>query len=409
MKLIDLNNITDYWKQLQTALLSPKVDDAMLEASLREARTKVPIPVIWLIGKAQSGKTSIIRALTGNESAQIGNGFQPCTRNSQFYDCPANAPVVRFLDTRGLGEVSYDPMEDLLYCESQAHLLMAVMKVADTNQAVVFEVLQSIRKRHPEWPVLIVQTHLHELYSEGERHAIPWPYAEDPLPQTIPTDLRRALLAQRNALKSLTGFAPVQWIAVDLTPPEDGFEPPDYGLEPLWQAIESMSSFGLQQQLGGMQQIQDAYARTAHQQIVGYSLTAAGLGFMPIVDLVAVSAVQAKLLHSLAVIYGQNWDRNTISEFVGLMGAGIASSYMMRFLSRAVVKLIPFWGQTAGALWSASASGASTYALGKAAVYFFERRKNGLNIDTEAARRIYQEELTRGTEILKQRIQERSL
>ena len=90
------------------------------------------------------------------------------------------------------------------------------------------------------------------------------------------------------------------------------------------------------------------------------------------------------------------------------MGAGIASSYMMRFLSRTVVKLIPFWGQTAGALWSASASGAGTYALGKAAVYFFEQRKNGLNIDTEAARRIYQEELTRGTEILKQRIQEKS-
>lgn len=408
MKLTDLKNLTDYWKQLQTALLSPKVDDAALEASLREARAKLPVPVIWLIGKTQSGKTSIIRALTGSEAAQIGNGFQSCTRSSQFYDCPVDAPVVRFLDTRGLGEVSYDPAEDLLYCESQAHLLMAVMKVADVNQSAIFDVLQAIRKRHPEWPVLIVQTNLHELYPEGGRHVLPWPYEEDPLPQTVPVDLRRALSTQRGAIRPLPGFAQVHWIAVDLTLPEDGFDPPDYGLEALWQAIESMSTRGLRQQLGGVQEIHDLYARAAHQQIVGYSLTAAGLGAVPVVDLVAVSAVQAKLLHSLAVVYGQNWDRNTIVEFLGLVGAGIASSYVMKFLSRAVIKLIPFWGQAAGVLWSASASGASTYALGKTAVYFFVRRKNGLNVDAEAVRRIYRDELECGAEILKHRLQGKS-
>jgi len=40
----------------------------------------MPAPVIWLFGKVQSGKTSIIRALTGAERAQIGGGFKPCTR-----------------------------------------------------------------------------------------------------------------------------------------------------------------------------------------------------------------------------------------------------------------------------------------------------------------------------------------
>ena len=70
------------------------------------AREKQPLPVLWLIGKAQAGKTSIIRALTGSETAQIGNGFQPCTRTARFYDFPNEAPVARFLDTRGLGEVA---------------------------------------------------------------------------------------------------------------------------------------------------------------------------------------------------------------------------------------------------------------------------------------------------------------
>lgn len=408
MKLIDLKNWTEYWEQLRTALLEPGVDKTLLEASLREARAKMPVPVLWLLGKTQSGKTSIIRALTGSETAEIGNGFQPCTRSSRFYDFPAEVPVIRFLDTRGLGEVSYDPADDMHYCESQAHLLVAVMKVADINQTAVFEVLHTIRRRHPEWPLLIVQTGLHELYPKDFGHLHPWPYADDPSLVTVPVDLRRALLAQRSALKQLPGSAPMCWVAVDLTLPEDGFEPADYGLEALWQAIESLLPLGLQHQLSGDKEVHDLYARAAHQQIVGYALAAAGLGALPVVDLVAVSAVQAKLLHSLAILYGQRWDKSTMTEFLGLMGAGIASSYLLRLLSRAVVKVIPFWGQTVGAVWGASSSGATTYALGKAAIYFFVRRKDGLNVDPEALRRIYTEELERGASILKERLRGKS-
>lgn len=404
MKLSDLKNWTEYWEQLRTTLLEPGVDKTLLEASLREARAKMPVPVLWLLGKTQSGKTSIIRALTGSETAEIGNGFQPCTRSSRFYDFPAEVPVIRFLDTRGLGEVSYDPGDDMQYCESQAHLLVAVMKVADINQTAVFDVLHTIRQRHPEWPLLIVQAGLHELYPNGCGHIHPWPYAADPLPETIPLDLRRALLAQRDALKQLPGFAPARWVAIDLTLPEDGLEPPDYGLEALWQAIESLLPLGLQHQLSGDKEVHDLYARAAHQQISGYALAAAGLGALPVVDLVAVSAVQAKLLHSLAILYGQRWDKSTMTEFLGLMGAGIASSYLIRLLGRAVVKVIPFWGQTVGAAWGASSSGATTYALGKAAIYFFVRRKDGLNVDPEALRRIYADELERGASLLKERL-----
>ena len=62
-------------------------------------RQQTPIPVFWLFGKTQSGKTSLIRYLTGADDAEIGHGFKPCTRFSRQYQFPtADAPLLTFLD-----------------------------------------------------------------------------------------------------------------------------------------------------------------------------------------------------------------------------------------------------------------------------------------------------------------------
>jgi len=421
------------WRGLRERLLHPHVEDAALEAALRQARERQPLPVVWLLGKAQAGKTSIIRALTGSPNAAIGNGFRPCTRTARFYDFPAEAPVVRFLDTRGLGEVAYDPTEDIRYCESQAHLVLGVMKATDLAQESVFAVLRAVRGRHPRWPVVIAQTGLHEGYAvdaagaggvggvtagaggvadrpagirptgihpTGTGHPLPYPYDRQPWPSSLPADLTRALLAQRAALGALPGAAAPLWVPVDLTLPEDGLEPADYGLAALWAAIGEVSTLGLQERLSADTGVRDSFARTAHPHIVGYALAAAALGALPLVDLVGVPAVQAKLLHSLAAIYGQGWGGRQVSEFLGLLGLGVGVSYLARFLGREVVKLVPYLGQTLGALWGASASGATTFALGKAACYYFGTRRLGGRIDPAALRRVYAEALATGTRLL---------
>ena len=391
----------DHWRRLREALLNPRVDPEQLAAAIGVAREQQPLPVLWLIGKAQAGKTSIIRALTGSETAEIGNGFQPCTRTARFYDFPAEAPVVRFLDTKGLGEVAYDPSQDIDYCEAQAHLLLAVMKATDIRQDAVLAVLRQVRKRHPEWPVLIAQTGLHEAYPPDAEHLQPYPYDRDPLPLAVPVDLARALAAQREQLGTLPGSAPVRWIAIDLTLPEDGWEPANYGLEALWAAISAVSTLSLQARLQGDPGVRDAYARAAHPHIVGHALIAAGIGAMPLVDLVGVPAVQAKLLHSLATLYGQRWDRRTVAEFFGLLGVGIGVGYMARLLGREVIKLTPWLGQTVGAMWGATASSLTTYALGKSAAYYFASRQQGAALDPATLRQIYAEALTSGAGILK--------
>ena len=40
-------------------------------------------PVVWLVGKVQSGKTSIVGAITQNSDAEVGTGFKACTRTAR--------------------------------------------------------------------------------------------------------------------------------------------------------------------------------------------------------------------------------------------------------------------------------------------------------------------------------------
>src|ERR1051325_10276770 len=95
-------------------LFAPKLSEEELHEYLDRLRKDAPTPVFWLVGKTQSGKTSSVRYLTGAERAEIGKGFQPCTRFSSKYVFPnEQAPLLVFLDTRGLDEPNYDPAEDI--------------------------------------------------------------------------------------------------------------------------------------------------------------------------------------------------------------------------------------------------------------------------------------------------------
>jgi hypothetical protein len=52
-------------------------------------------------------------------------------------------------------------------------------------------------------------------------------------------------------------------------------------------------------------------------------------------------------------------------------------------------------------LWGATASGATTYALGKAAGYYFGTRRVGERIDAAELRRVYAQALSSGSDLIK--------
>ena len=389
------------WRRLREQLLRPEPDPESLQRALAEAARRQAPPLIWLLGNTQSGKTSIIRALTGAERAEIGDGFRPCTRTAQVYDFPAQAPVIRFLDTRGLGEVDYEPAADLAQCEAQSHLLVAVLRVSETRPQDLIEVLRKVRRRQPDWPVVVAQTCLHEGYpAPDDQHVQPYPFEHEDWPARVPPELARLIQAQREAVGALPGDAPVYWVPIDFTLPEDDYQPIDYGLEALWTSLEAAAALGLQARLRSDPNLRSELERAAHPQIVGYSLAAAAAGAVPLADLAAVPALQARLLQVLASLYGVDWNRRVLAEFGALLGGGFALAYGTRLAGRSLAKLIPGWGQTAGALWGASASAGSTYALGKAACLYLQQRKLGRTVPAERLRQAFAEGLIEARQVL---------
>ncbi len=384
--------IKNYWQALRDAVLTPQVSSARVEAQLRQSNLSLRVPVFWLLGKAQSGKSSIVHAITGSTKAEIGNGFQPCTRTASLYAFPDEATcLLRFLDTRGLGEAGYDPTDDLNYSQEQAHLVMVVIKAMDHAQKSVLDVLRTIRKNRPNWPVIVVQTSLHEGYAKSsDRHIQPYPFDTEPWPETVPIDLARSLKHQR---MEYAGFSN-RFVAVDLTLPEDGLDPVDYGLESLWKAIEEEFPHGLRSMLEAQPKLRaelgDIYYSTAWPHILSYSVAAGGAGAVPwpLVDIPVVIAIQAKMFHAISSIYGQPLTSQLMTEF----GTAIGGSMLARFVRSLIAKFVPVFGSVFGAAYNA----ATTYALGCSLCWYFAQLRRGTTPDAGKLREFYTKELEEG-------------
>jgi uncharacterized protein (DUF697 family) len=372
-----------FWKLLSNRVLAPRVDSAEIDQQLRRAREALPKPVIWLLGKTQSGKTSLIRALTGSSDAEIGNGFRPCTRTARMYSFPSDEEcLVRFLDTRGLGEANYDPSEDIAYCQNQAHLLMVTVRAMDHAFQAVVEAVAAVRKAKPDWRVVVVQTALHEGYPPGTAHPQPYPFEADEWP--VPADLARSLRRQREELAGLAS----RFVAVDFTLPEDELSPEHYGEDALWAAIETEIGLGLRAVL--QPGLYDLYYRRARPHILSSAAAAGGAAAVPnpAVSLPLIAAIDAKMFHSIASIY----DQRLTARVMGELGSAIGSGVALRLAGRSLLAMIPVVGTPLAAIYAA----ATTYALGRTLCWYFTQVRNGVTPAADKVRATFAQELADG-------------
>jgi uncharacterized protein (DUF697 family) len=357
--------------------------------------------VVWLLGKTGAGKTAIVATLTGDPRAEVGIGFEPCTRTAGFYDVPAEAPLLRFLDTRGLGEAGYDPASDISWCEEQSHLVLIAMQVSDPVQHVVLHALQQARRRHPDWPVVVAQTGLHRFYSHGMSHPIPYPYtggAEDETQMQLPHQLRQALAYQRKLFDGLRGPRP-RFVPIDFTVPEDGFPPYDYGLDALSRVLQEVGPVAFDALHRARAAVEsDRIRAKARPLIYGCGTAAAGAGAVPvpIVGVGGLAGVIAMMLRALAIRYQIAWTPRAFGQFSGAIGGGALGWWTLRYSLRELLKLIPIVGTVAAGALNAAAGFAVTVAIGEAACVWLAYQRRGLSAPNDEVRRAFADGLAAG-------------
>ena len=400
--------------------------DEQFEQQRNELLKKIPVPVFWLFGKTGSGKSSIIRFLTGTTQAEIGNGFQPQTRTSFQYDFPSSTePLVRFLDTRGLGEVGYDPAEDLKAFDSSTHVVIVVARVMDHALAEIIEPLRAIRTARPSRPIVLALTCLHEAYP-FEQHPDPDPFVVSREPkvtrpegtstetssdgdsEVVRSSTRSSSLAlhpalQRSLREHEDRFAGLvdRIVPIDFTQPEEGFQDSHFGGPRLQETLIELLPAACRQALFHLDDVRsslrDLTAKKAMPTILTYSSLAATSAASPLpwVDIPVVMALQTRLVYVLADLYDQKMNAELLAKMAGAVGGRLA----IRFAVKAPLKFVPFLGQTA----NAAMAFAYTFSLGKACCWYFGEMRNGHVPSSEDLNNVWAEQLQEAVSVWRNR------
>jgi uncharacterized protein (DUF697 family)/predicted GTPase len=325
---------------------------------------KAPPPLLWLFGKTQSGKSSIIRFLTGLTDISIGLGFRPTTRQSAIYDFPTSeSPLIRFLDTRGLGEVKYDPSDDLERFNDQTQLVLVTVRLTDMALEPLLEPLKRIRRAQPQRPVILVVTTLHLAYPQ-QQHP-PYPFAESLEPPELNADVRRLLEEHRRMFRGLVD----EVVPIDFTRPEEGFQDPVYGGQHLRETLLRYLPHAYRQSMmnlkEGLAELRELYLNRAMPRILRSAGMAAAAAATPIplVDIPIVVGIQTRLVYTLATLYGQPHEARHFLEAAGVIGLGVLG----RVAVREFAKIIPWVGSLASGAYTFG----STFAIGRAACWYY--------------------------------------
>lgn len=345
------------------------VDDDKLATILATVRDQLPTTEALLIGKPQSGKSSIVRGLTGVSAEIIGQGFKPHTQNTERYAYPSDElPLLVFTDTVGLGDVANDTeaiiaelTAELQQDRGKARILILTVKLTDFAIDTLRQIAQRLRKQFPHIPCLLVVTSVHEVYQADQPDHPPYPPKLEAV--TRPFEAIQA---------SFKGIAD-RTLLIDFTLEVDGFDPVFYGLEALRDALADLLPTAeaqalhrlLDEQEEATQQLGHLYRDVGRHYISAFAVIAATLAAVPLpfATMPVLTALQVSMVGLLGKLYGQTLSP---SQAGGVVSA-IAGGFLAQAVGRELIKFIPGLGSVIAASWAA----AYTWALGEGACVYF--------------------------------------
>ncbi len=360
------------------------VDEVKLREILEQVRSELPTTEAILIGKPQTGKSSVVRALTGGDAALVGQGFRPHTQHTSRYAYPnEELPLLTFVDTVGLGdgrqsvEGIVEELAASIAAGTASRILIVTVKVGDFATDSLKQIVRSLRSRFPQVPCLLTITCLHELYPsiDTEHPAYP-PEFES---------VTRAVAQIRSDFAGLFDAS----VLVDFTLEDDGFEPMWYGLEAFVSTIgdllpeaESRAIAELVRDRAVGTQVSDLYRSVGRRYILPFSLAAGTCAAvpLPLATMPVLTGIQISMITLLGQLYGQVL---TPGQAGGLVST-IAGGFVAQTIGRELVKLIPGFGSVIAAGWAT----AYTWALGEAACVYFGDLMGGKTPDPKRIQQV---------------------
>jgi len=289
------------------------------------------------------------------------------------YDFPTDQPIVRFIDSRGLGDAQYDPSAELAICKQTSHALIILARNDDSDQTAVLQALRQLGSQAAQRPLLLLHTSFDTNVTETDQQR-----AEDLFVQ----QLGELGLTANHQLRLPLG--------------EQQGPARNAAMKHLTDALASMLPDLIPLFVKQSRQVAEPLAFAHYKSIVlGHATAAAGADLVPGAGLIAVPGIQGRMLRCLASAYDVHWTDVRLRTFIGALGTSTLFRAGVGLAARQLGKFIPVYGQTIGTATAATISFASTYALGRAACVYLFRERHDMPFDEHAVRRAFHDAMQR--------------
>ena len=367
---------------LKTAIMGPAFQE--IRKLIEESRP----PVLFLIGRSGHGKSSLINGLAGREAAPVGD-IKPTTPESTAYliHFEEQFSAWQVIDSRGFFESTRPDgapasnAVDHLLSDIQKHKPDVIMHVISAPEIrnlghdleVHGRIMKQIRSESGmDAPTIVVLNKADTLGNPREwppeEHARKAALIQDAL-SYMGNDILRTKTHPIDRNVSIRGYGTDD-------PSRPGIIPACSLPEDAWN-LDTLSDF-----IGGHlpeSALLDFYQALRRKEqlrkistalIKRFSVIASGIGASPapLSDFVVLTPLQILMITMVGGLSCRPVSRETAHEYLSAVGINLITAGGARYVTRQLLKFIPFAG------WAAAGSiaGSSTYALGKAAeAYFF--------------------------------------
>lgn len=111
---------------------------------------------------------------------------------------------------------------------------------------------------------------------------------------------------------------------------------------------------------------------------------AAAIVPIPVADLLALTAVQVRMVRDIAKIYGVDWESETLKGVISALLGTLSSAAISGSMLGSAIKVVPVGGTVMGSVGLAAFSSAATFAIGKIFVKHFEKGGTVSSFSAEA-------------------------